>query len=126
MTEQVTDLRQKRKSRCTVNRLKKSEKFHGLVLDDTSVFKSAAQLGLAVLSFDVILPEPDYQTFERRLSQEYHKSQFWYGFPDGNGECNCTTWLERIGLPLLTGRMNEFVAVRGVAAGISRRFGDCV
>jgi hypothetical protein len=49
-----------------------------------------------------------------------------YGFPNGDGDCNCTTWLERLDLPLLTGRMDEFVGLRGISANPSRRFGWCV
>jgi hypothetical protein len=39
---------------------------------------------------------------------------------------NCTTWIERLGLPLLTGRMDEFTAVTGVAGQVRRRFGVCI
>jgi hypothetical protein len=49
-----------------------------------------------------------------------------YVFPDGDGDCNCTTWIERLGVPLLTGRMDEFAAVAGVALQVRRRFGVCV
>ena len=61
----------------------------------------------------------------QRLAAEQKQSRFTYGFSDGNGDCNCTTWLERIGLPLLTGRMSEFGKLPGIAAYPSRRFGEC-
>ena len=48
---------------------------------------------------------------------------YTYGYPNGDGDCNCTTWFERLGLPLLTGRMDEFTAVAGVAGQTRRRFG---
>jgi hypothetical protein len=49
-----------------------------------------------------------------------------YGFPDGDADCNCVTWIERLGLPLLTGRMDEFIALPGRAGYPSRRFGRCL
>ena len=52
-------------------------------------------------------------------------SRFTYGFPDGNGDCNCVTWLERLGLPLLTGRMNELFGLPGIVSYPTRRFGEC-
>jgi len=82
--------------------------YPGMVYNDTAVFTAAQQHGLAVLTFDVILPQPRFKVFRRLLSRERKKSQFHYGFPDGDGDCNCTTWLERLGLPLLSGRMDEF------------------
>ena len=106
--------------------LDNGDAFPGIVTDDTGVFYSARNQGLSVLSFDVILPDPKFQRFEQTLDNERQQSQYEYGFPDGNGDCNCTTWLERMGLPLLTGRMSEFVRVSGVAAQVSRRFGLCV
>ncbi len=48
------------------------------------------------------------------------------GFPNGDGDCNCTTWLERLGLPLLTGRMDDFIGLSEFSANPDRRFGLCV
>jgi hypothetical protein len=79
-----------------------------------------------VLSFEVIVPEPRFQDFVAKLDGERKTSQYSYGFPNGDGDCNCITWLERMGLPLLTGRMNELVSLRGIAASPRRRFGECV
>ena len=45
---------------------------------------------------------------------------------NGDGDCNCITWIERLGLPLLTGRMDEFLALPGRASHPSRRFGRCL
>jgi hypothetical protein len=109
-----------------LNRLKNGDRFHGVVRDDTGVFNVARKLGLAVLSLEVILPEPQFQRVQRTLDAERWKSQYYYGFPNGDGDCNCTTWLERLGLPLLTGRMDEFVALPGISSTPSRRFGLCV
>ena len=47
-------------------------------------------------------------------------------FKDGDGDCNCITWIERLGLPLLTGRMDEFIGLPGRASHPSRRFGRCL
>jgi hypothetical protein len=81
---------------------------------------------LTVLRFDNALPPASFETFRRKLAAERrHNSRYTYGFPDGDGDCNCTTRIERLGLPLLTGRMDEFVAVAGVAAEARRRFGAC-
>jgi hypothetical protein len=54
----------------------------------------------------------------RSLDRERRKSQ--YGFP--NGDCNCTT----VGLPLLAGRMDEFIDLPGIISYPTRRFGKCV
>jgi hypothetical protein len=106
--------------------LKRGDAFPGVVRDDTQVFAAARKHPLTVLSFDVILPDPQFQQFDQILDAERAQSNYWYGFPDGDGDCNCTTWLERLDLPLLTGRMDEFVALRGIPLFPSRRFGACV
>jgi hypothetical protein len=101
--------------------------FPGVVSDDTAVFAAAKKHGLNVLSFQVLLPDRAFEEFEQRVDDERKKgSRLTYGFPDGNGDCNCTTWLERIGLPLLTGRMREFTGMPDLTAHPSRRFGECV
>jgi hypothetical protein len=109
-----------------MDRLKHGDAFPGVVRDDTAVFATAQQRGLSVLSFNVVLPDPHFRHFERILDGERRNSQYSYGFPNGDGDCNCTTWLERLGLPLLTGRMNEFIGLRGISSHPSRRFGRCV
>ena len=87
---------------------------------------SGQQHGLIVLSFDVALSPLSFRTIRRRLTAQSNASKYLYGFPDGDGDCNCTTWIERLGLPLLTGRMDEFTAVAGVAGQVRRRFGVCI
>ena len=72
--------------------------FPGVVLDDTAVFTRADQQGLRLLTFDVILPDPGLRVFQNRLKAERKKSKYSYGFPNGDGDCNCTTWLERLAL----------------------------
>ena len=109
-----------------MERLRNGEAFRGVVLDDTQVFLAAVQQGLTVLTFEVILPNPGFRAFQRKLSAERTRSRFSYGFPDGNGDCNCTTWLERLSLPLLTGSMDEFTDLIGFNLYPSRRFGECV
>jgi hypothetical protein len=108
-----------------MDRLRNGEAFPGLVRDDAAVFTTAQNRGLTLVSFDVILPDPQFQAFTRALDAERQKSQYSYGFPNGDGDCNCTTWLERLGLPLLTGHMNEFIGLAGLSSP-SRRFGRCV
>jgi hypothetical protein len=109
-----------------MDRLKNGDAFPGVVRDDTVVFSEAAKHGLTVLSFEVVLPDPSFQGFVRRLDGERKKSQYTYGFPNGDGDCNCITWLERLALPLLTGRMDEFIRLPGIAVYPNRRFGECV
>jgi hypothetical protein len=107
-------------------RLKGGAALPGVVRDDTSIFSTARIKGLSVFSTDVILPEPRFTTFIGRLDRERQTSEYAYGFPNGDGDCNCVTWLERLGLPLLTGRIDEFVALRRIAPGPTRRFGECL
>ncbi len=90
------------------------------------IFTAARQHGLEVEAFDVLLPEPAFQCFVAALGNEKQQSQYSYGFPDGDGDCNCITWIERLGLPLLTGRMGEFIALPGRPSFPSRRFGRCL
>jgi hypothetical protein len=109
-----------------LNRLRNGEAIPGVVRDDTKVFVAAGDKKLSVVFFDVILPDPRFHAFQGTLDRELNRSQYTYGFPNGSGDCNCTTWLERIGLPLLTGRMDEFTSLGGIVSHPSRKFGDCV
>jgi hypothetical protein len=109
-----------------MERLKNREALPGLVSDDKAVFTAAQQRGLALLTIEIILPEPRFEDFRTRLDAERVRSQYSYGFPDGDGDCNCATWLERLGLPLLTGYMDEFVVLSGISVLPRRRFGRCV
>lgn len=108
-----------------IQHLKSGGAYPGMVRNDTAVFARAKQRGLTILRFDVALPPRRFRTFHGKLNAELKRSTFSYGFPDGDGDCNCTTWMERLGLPLLTGRMDEFTAVTGVVAQVRRRFGPC-
>jgi hypothetical protein len=109
-----------------MERLKNGDSFPAIVCDDTAAFYAAGIHGLVVMSFKVVLPNPGFQDFQGRLDGERRTSQYTYGYPNGDGDCNCTTWLERLGLPLLTGRMDEFSSLRGISIYPSRRFGECV
>jgi hypothetical protein len=109
-----------------VSALRNGDAFPGIVTDDTSVFAAAQQHGLVVEAFDLLLPEPSFEFFVASLVNEKQQSQYSYGYPDGDGDCNCVTWIERLGLPLLTGRMDEFLALPGRASHPSRRFGRCL
>ena len=84
------------------------------------------QRGQAILSLEIILPDPQFQNFQSALDAERQTSHYSYGFPNGDGDCNCITWIERIGLPLLTGRMSEFAGLPGILSMPYRRFGRCV
>jgi len=109
-----------------MQRLRSGGAYPGVVHDDTAVFAAAQQRGLTVLMFDVALSPSSFQIIRRSLAAELWQSIYSYGFPDGDGDCNCTTWIERLGLPLLTGRMDEFTAVTSIAGQVRRRFGLCV
>jgi hypothetical protein len=109
-----------------MQRLRSGSAYPGVVRADSTVFTAARQHGLTVLKFDVALSPVSFQTIRRRLSAERKSSKYSYGFPDGDGDCNCTTWIERLGLPLLTGRMDEITVITGVAARVRRKFGACV
>lgn len=109
-----------------MDRLKNGDAFPGIVRDDTAYFAAMQRQGLPVLSFNIILPDPAFVHFQQQLDSERAKSQYLYGFPDGDGDCNCVTWLECLGLPLLTGRMAEFLSVSGVTSQYNRRFGRCL
>jgi hypothetical protein len=109
-----------------MERLKNGDALPGIVTDDTAVFSAAASHGLLVMSFKIIMPDPHFQDFRDRLDAERSASKYTYGYPNGDGDCNCTTWLERLGLPLLSGRMDEFTGLRGISLYPSRRFGLCV
>src|SRR5262249_59130390 len=106
--------------------LKNGDAYPGIVRDDTAAFSAAGRHGLVVMSFQVVLPDPRFREFQGRLDRERQASQYTYGYPNGDGDCNCTTWLERLVLPLLSGHMEEFVGLRGIAIHPSRRFGECV
>ena len=104
--------------------LKNGDAFPGIVRDDTAVFDEARARGLTVKSFQLLLTDQRFQDFESILDAERAKSQYLYGFPDGDGDCNCITWLERMGLPLLTGHMKEFIDLWWTF--YNRRFGKCL
>lgn len=109
-----------------MHRLRSGGAYPGVVRDDMVVFAAAQKHGLTVLRFEVALSPRSFQIFRRKLTAERKHSRYSYGFPDGDGDCNCTTWMERLGLPLLTGRMDELTIVTGVAAQVRRRFGVCM
>src|SRR5262245_2337026 len=101
--------------------------FPGRVNDDTVVFAAASSRGLTLLPMKIVLPEPIFQTFAQSLDGERWKSQYSYGFPNGDGDCNCVTWLERLGLPLLSGRLREWTNVLANRLSYtSWRFGKCL
>jgi hypothetical protein len=106
--------------------LRNGEAFPGIVTDDTALFTAASQHGLVVEALDVLLPEPAFQLFVAALGRERQNSQYSYGFPNSDGDCNCITWIERLGLPLLTGRMDEFIALPGRMSHPRRRLGRCL
>src|SRR5207248_3037899 len=68
-----------------LDRLKYGDRFHGVVRDDTDVFlKSAPSHGLTPVWFEIVLPEPRFKLLETTLDDERWKSQYYYGFPNGD------------------------------------------
>jgi hypothetical protein len=106
--------------------LKKGFAYPGVVRDDSVAFAAAAKGGLGIVTIELVFPDSLFHEFEITLDEERRTSQYSYGFPNGDGECNCTTWLERLGLPLLTGRMAEFIGLPYLRSHPTRRFGKCV
>ncbi len=109
-----------------LNGLKAGNAFPGQVRIDTPIFAAAVQAGLPVLTFTVVFPDPEFNVFDSSLSIEKQGSRYTYSFPNGDGDCNCITWMERLGLPLLTGRMNEFIPGIVLSSLPVRRFGNCM
>lgn len=113
-----------------LNQLKSGDAFPGVVLDDTTIFNNAASHGLKILHVDVRVPPTEHGRVKNELASQHAKSQYSYGFPNGDGDCNCTTWVERIDIPLLTGRMDEMINVMSMSINTlglqQRRFGKCV
>jgi hypothetical protein len=110
----------------TFDRLRNGEALPGVVRNDVAVYSAAQSHAMTILSFDILLPESGFQDLQASLDAEREKSQYSYSFPNGDGDCNCVTWLERMGLPLLTGRMREFARLSGISSDPRRRFGRCV
>lgn len=108
-----------------MQRLRNGDAFPGDVRDDTEVFERASLAKLTPKIFDIILPEPAFRAFEETLAAERRSSRYKYGFPNGDGDCNCITWLERLALPLLSGSMGEFMRLAGWGLYSTRRFGSC-
>lgn len=108
------------------DRLKRGGAFPGVVTDDTAAFVAARGRGSVVHELNVLLPGPQFLEFLARLDAERAGSQYAYGFPNGDGDCNCITWVERLGVPLLTGRMDELLRLPGLTGFPNRRFGRCV
>jgi hypothetical protein len=100
--------------------------YPGVINDDTLVFAAARRTRRKVLTFEVIFPATAFQDFESKLASERSKSQYSYGFPDGDGDCNCATWLERLGLPIISGSMIAFADMTLSSHYPRRRFGKCV
>jgi hypothetical protein len=109
-----------------LQRLRNGDGYPGVVNNDPNVFAEARKNRLGVLTFDVVLPDTAFKVFEQSLSKERTKSQFTFGFPDGDGECNCATWLERLALPLISGSMDDFTSTTASSYYSSHRFGQCI
>ncbi len=106
--------------------LRNGNAYPGIVTDDRHVFTAARSRRIRVRTFDVILPDPVFRVFDHELARERKKSRFTYGFPNGDGDCNCATWLERLGLPLISGSMDEFNTMTATSLYRRRRFGRCI
>lgn len=106
--------------------LKAGEPFPGEVSDDTAVFVAARDRGLDVHTVEFALPESEFRAIIAAFDRESEASDVTYGFPEGKGDCNCATWLARLGIPLPepTGVMQEFMAAVRIM-GDRKQIGEC-
>ena len=86
-----------------MNELRNGDAFPGVVRDDTQGFADAEARNLQLLMLRVILPDWGFRAFHDKLNRQSKKSSYTYGFPNGDGDCNCTTWLEQLGYPCSAG-----------------------
>jgi hypothetical protein len=107
-----------------LNRLKAGEAFPGQVLDDASAFQLARRHRLPIRKITLLVPGFEFRRIQNELALEQNRSKYKYGFPDGDGDCNCVTWIEKMGIPLATGKMDEFELTSGKGLR-RRRFGRC-
>jgi hypothetical protein len=56
-----------------MERLKRGEALPGIVRDDAAVFAAAVKRGLAIQSFDVLLPDARFQDFQAVLAAEHRQ-----------------------------------------------------
>jgi hypothetical protein len=117
-------------ARQLLDHLKARKAVDGEVRSDAAIFDDARNHGLPLQQFDVLVPQARYDQIETTLAQERKSSNHKYGFPNGDGDCNCATWIERIGVPLLSGRMDELEVLMTFSVHHlgyqQRRFGVCV
>lgn len=107
------------------DRLRNGDALPGVVSDDTQMFEDAVDDGLTVHTIEIVLPQSRFEMLDAVLADEIQRSRFTYGFPNGEGDCNCVTWMERIGVPLLTGLMTEFAGLLTTTFLPTRQFGAC-
>jgi hypothetical protein len=60
---------------------------------------------------EILVRKAHYDQIAQTLAAEQQSSQYTYGFPNGDGDCNCVTWIERIGVPVVTGRIVELLGL---------------
>lgn len=108
-----------------INQLQNRQAFPGVVLDDTSAFRLARKHNVRIDVLRLFFPPPFFAEFEQRIQSEQSRSRYTYSFPNGEGDCNCLTWIERIGIPLFSGQMLEFMDSLKSVGYRDRRFGDC-
>jgi hypothetical protein len=107
-----------------VERLKSHTPHQGCLHDDTEIFERANELfqrgertEVLVLTIDV--SETEFQAIQSKLLEWYNnKKEFWYNFPQegggfAEGENNCSTFPQLLGIPIPTdtGFIHEHVAV---------------
>ena len=114
-------------TRNLLNHLKRHLAVPSEVRDDTQVFKDASLIGLQVEEIEILVPQAFYDHVEISLAAELKSSNYTYGYPDG--DCNCATWIERLGVPLFSGQMDELMMTLDFSMTQhslqKRRFGLC-
>lgn len=83
----------------------------GEVADHTAIFDDAATRGCQIVSVEYRYLTATQQAILSKVQSQIAKCTLKYSFPGQGGDCNCATWLGRIGLdlPETTGQMRLFV-----------------
>jgi hypothetical protein len=94
-----------------VRSLKNGGVYPGKVSDDTHLFEAAAAASIQVVTVEYSYDIQTAVGIENVVLNELASTSLTYSFPGHQGDCNCVTWLARMGLrmPETTGRMTLLV-----------------
>ena len=66
--------------------------YPGKITDDTEAFDMAAAQGLEIVRIEYVCSEELFDRIKSKFEKEKSKTDLYYSFPDGGGDCNCATW----------------------------------